>query len=136
MSMLPTTDAAAQLRVRAEEALERKGGASRRAGELAGHFSAMLEALNGVDAGASASVAATSGNDAAAAPAVLPRLGVGAVSVFAQSGGDAAGAETPDAPAPDSGDAQAVVDSALGAGNPADFRWLTTLIVQSGAQPG
>ena len=135
MSMLPTTDAAAQLRVRAEEALERKGGASRRAGELAGHFSAMLEALNGVDAGASPPAAA--GPDAVgAAPAVLPRLGVGAVSVFAQNEGEAAGEGTPDAPAASPGDARAVVDSALGAGNPADFRWLTTLIVQSGAQPG
>ena len=49
MSILANADASQQMRIRAEELLERKGtGASRKAGELAGQFAAMLEQLNGV----------------------------------------------------------------------------------------
>ena len=135
MSMLPNTDAAAQLRIRAEQVLGRKGDASRRAGELAGHFAAMLEALNGVDGGASSSAPAPA-DAAGVVPAILPRLGIGAVTIFAQSEHRAAGGESPEAPPPDGDAAKAAVDSALGSGNPADFRWLTTLIAQSGALAG
>jgi hypothetical protein len=130
MSMLPQSDAASQLRLRAEEVLERKGAGVRRAGELAGHFAAMLETLNGVDAGNRVDAAAADLLESASA--AQPRLGVGAVSVFAEQTDD--GPQTPDAPQASGTTAKAVVDSALGAATPADFRWLTTLFTQAGGQ--
>lgn len=143
MSILANADASQQMRIRAEELLERKGtGASRQAGELAGQFAAMLEQLNGV--GDSSGGGAGLGEIAAAAGVQAPvqhRLGIGAVSVFAQStpdGGEDANAHTPDPPtlnaAPKADEAMQVVQSALQAGNTSnDFRWLTTLLTQTGS---
>ena len=140
MSIQANADAAKLMRIRAEEVLERKGsGASRQAGELAGQFAAMLEQLNGV--GDSADSASGIGELAAASPvsgvaSVQQRLGIGAVSVFAQSTPDDqpdGSAQTPDLQAPDMGEAMQVVQSALGAkASPDNFRWLTTLLTQTG----
>lgn len=141
MSILANADAANLMRIRAEEVLERKGsGASRQAGELAGQFAAMLEQLNGV--GNSTDAASGIGEIAAASPvsgvaSVQQRLGIGAVSVFAQSTPDDqpdGSAQTPDLQAPNVGEAMQVVQSALGAqASPNNFRWLTTLLTQTGS---
>lgn len=143
MSILANADASQQMRIRAEELLERKGtGASRQAGELAGQFAAMLEQLNGV--GDSSGGGAGLGELLAAspvggAPSVQHRLGIGAVSVFAQStpdDGSTDNAQTPDPQAPNAApnmdEAMQVVQSALQAqAAPNNFRWLTTLLTQS-----
>jgi len=135
MTMMANADATQLMRIRAEEVLERKGtGAPRQAGELAGQFAAMLEQLNGVGASGGAEpgemMAAT---PVAPVPAVQHRLGIGAVSVFAQIGETAEGAETqtPDPQPPNPEEALQVVESALKSSNaPNDFRWLTTLLTQ------
>ncbi|OYD80762.1 hypothetical protein [Azospirillum brasilense] len=138
MSIPANADASQLMRIRAEELLERKGtGAPRQAGELAGQFAAMLEQLNGVggeDGGAglmaSAAVSPVTGSSA-----IAHRLGVGAVSVFAQSGPDEASGQTadghtPDMRAPNAEEAMQVVQSALQAESAPNFRWLTTLLTQ------
>lgn len=148
MSIPANADASQLMRIRAEELLERKGtGAPRQAGELAGQFAAMLEQLNGVGGGeggdglmASAAVGPVTGSSA-----IAHRLGIGAVSVFAQSGADEASGgqayegQTPDLPAPDAQEAMQVVQSALQAESAPNFRWLTTLLTQGvpdGMKPG
>ncbi|MBP2313826.1 hypothetical protein [Azospirillum soli] len=135
MTMMANSDATQLMRIRAEELLERKGtGAPRQAGDLAGQFSAMLEQLNGVGASAGAEPAEMLATSVSPAPTVQHRLGVGAVSVFAQSVGEADGgdgAQTPDPHPPKPEEALQVVESALRANNvPNDFRWLTTLLTQ------
>lgn len=136
MSTMANADATQLMRIRAEEVLDRKGGgASRQAGELAGHFSAMLEQLNGVDetAGTGAVDAAASGGPVTG---FSQRVGVGAVSLFAQSLPDDGGGEAATTPDPQSAlatDPQTVVDAALANGDGANFRWLTTLLTQSAA---
>ncbi|KAA0684055.1 hypothetical protein [Roseomonas genomospecies 6] len=148
MSIPANADASQLMRIRAEELLERKGtGAPRQAGELAGQFAAMLEQLNGVGGGeggdglmASAAVGPVTGSSA-----IAHRLGIGAVSVFAQSGADEASGghayegQPPDLPAPDAQEAMQVVQSALRAESAPNFRWLTTLLTQGvpdGMTPG
>lgn len=138
MSMMANTEAAQSMRIRAEELLERKGtGAPRQAGELAGQFAAMLETLNGVEGSGGEAGGGTTGAVSAAKPSI--RLGVGAVSLFAQetgqSGqqGDDQAQQTPDLQPQDPTDALHAVQSALQAGNGSNFRWLTTLMTQSGA---
>ncbi len=153
MSIPANADASQLMRIRAEELLERKGtGAPRQAGELAGQFAAMLEQLNGVGGGdgsdglmASAAVGPVTGSSA-----IAHRLGIGAVSVFAQSGADEASGgqayegqayegQTPDLTAPDAQEAMQVVQSALQAESAPNFRWLTTLLTQGvpdGMKPG
>ena len=148
MSIPANADTSQLMRIRAEELLERKGtGAPRQAGELAGQFAAMLEQLNGVGGGeggdglmASAAVGPVTGSSA-----IAHRLGIGAVSVFAQSGADEASGgqayegQTPDLPAPDAQEAMQVVQSALQAESAPNFRWLTTLLTQGvpdGMTPG
>lgn len=122
------------MRIRAEDVLERKGtSASRQAGALAGQFAAMLETLNGVGEGG------TSGADGTgvvpnAQPSV--RLGVGAVTLFAQETGQGDAAMDPAAAVPDPQDpatAMQVVESAIQAGDGTNFRWLTTLLTQNSA---
>jgi hypothetical protein len=133
MSLLSNTDSAAQMRIRAEEALERKGtGAPRQAGELAGQFAAMLEALNGIDSG-KATAAATDAATALTSSATQPRLGVGAVSLFAQ-GGAGEGGDAVHRPGSPQGAAANIVESAMKTANPTDVRWLTTLITQVGPE--
>ncbi|WP_448204215.1 hypothetical protein [Azospirillum sp. sgz302134] len=139
MSILANADANKLVRLRAEEVLERKGtGASRQAGELAGQFAAMLEQLNGVGASGGGTSAGEVGaaSPVSALSSVEHRLGVGAVSVFAQSAPDDAGAgdaQTPDPQPPSPDDAMQVVQSALQAQSmPNNFRWLTTLLTQTG----
>ncbi|AWK88806.1 hypothetical protein [Azospirillum thermophilum] len=135
MTMMASSEAAQSMRIRAEEVLERKGtGASRGAGELAGQFAAMLEALNGVSGTGTGDGEPNAGS---ATQPVQPaiRLGVGAVTLFAQEENGAetaqAGQATPD---PQGGDPAAqVVASAIQAGDGSNFRWLTTLLTQSGA---
>ncbi|MCW2243478.1 hypothetical protein [Azospirillum canadense] len=138
MSILANADASQQMRIRAEELLERKGtGAPRKAGELAGQFAAMLEQLNGV--GDSSGSGTELGDVAAAATGtsstVQHRLGIGAVSVFAQStadDGSDANAQTPDPRMSNADEAMQVVQSALQSGGASnDFRWLTTLLTQT-----
>lgn len=134
MSMMANSEATQAMRIRAEDVLERKGTpASRQAGALAGQFAAMLETLNGVGEGGTSGVDG-SGVVANAQPAV--RLGVGAVTLFAQdvgqpdSGMDAAAA-VPDPQDPAT--AMQVVESAIQAGDGTNFRWLTTLLTQNSA---
>lgn len=136
MTMMASSEAAQSMRIRAEELLERKGtGASRGPGELAGQFAAMLEALNGVNGtGAGDGEANASSAIQPVQPAI--RLGVGAVTLFAQETDTAeTAAETGPAFAdPQDGDPAAqVVESAIQAGDGSNFRWLTTLLTQSGA---
>lgn len=137
MTTMAGGDATQVLRIRAEEVLERKGAsAPRQAGALAGQFAAMLETLNGVG-----DASPLSGGNAAVAPAVQPavRLGVGAVSLFAQQAdGAAEDGQTPDFQTPDlTGQhpdaAHQVVESAIQAGDGSNFRWLTTLLTQTSA---
>ncbi|UKJ75848.1 hypothetical protein [Azospirillum brasilense] len=139
MSIPTNADASQLMRIRAEELLERKGtGAPRQAGELAGQFAAMLEQLNGVggeDGGAGLMVSSAAG-PVTGNSAIAHRLGVGAVSVFAQSGADEASGgqtgegHTPDMRAPNAEEAMQVVQSALQAESAPNFRWLTTLLTQ------
>ncbi|QCO16694.1 hypothetical protein D3869_15410 (plasmid) [Azospirillum brasilense] len=139
MSIPANADASQLMRIRAEELLERKGtGAPRQAGELAGQFAAMLEQLNGVrgeDGGASL-MASSAAGPVTGSSAIAHRLGVGAVSVFAQSdadsasGGPAMDGQTPDLTAPNAEGAMQVVQSALQAESAPNFRWLTTLLTQ------
>ncbi|MFD1627090.1 hypothetical protein [Azospirillum griseum] len=134
MSMMANSEAMQAMRIRAEDVLERKGtGATRDAGALAGQFAAMLQTLNGVDQGSDLS-ASGAGVVANSQPSV--RLGVGAVSLFAQEVGGAAddqGGQTPDLAFPDANGASQVVESAITSGNGANFRWLTTLLTQNTA---
>lgn len=134
MTMMANSEATQLMRIRAEELLERKGtGAPRQAGELAGQFSAMLEQLNGVGASAGAQPAEVLASAVSPAPSVQHRLGIGAISVFAQSVGEADGdgMQPPDPQPPKPEEALQVVESALKANNvPNDFRWLTTLLTQ------
>ena len=142
MSIPANADASQLMRIRAEELLERKGtGASRQAGELAGQFAAMLEQLNGVGSGDGGSGLAGVMASSAAGPvtggsAIAHRLGIGAVSVFAQSGaedasgGQSADGQTPDMHSPNAQEAMQVVQSALQAESAPNFRWLTTLLTQ------
>ncbi|ALJ37379.1 hypothetical protein D9623_21855 [Azospirillum brasilense] len=138
MSIPANADASQLMRIRAEELLERKGtGAPRQAGELAGQFAAMLEQLNGVggEDGASGLMASSPAGPVTGSSAIAHRLGVGAVSVFAQSDGDTASAgqaesHTPDMRAPNAEEAMQVVQSALQAESAPNFRWLTTLLTQ------
>ncbi|PWC90524.1 hypothetical protein [Azospirillum sp. TSO5] len=134
MSMMANSEATQAMRIRAEDVLERKGAsASRQAGALAGQFAAMLETLNGVGEGG------TSGADGTgvvpnAQPSV--RLGVGAVTLFAQETGQGDSAMDPAAAVPDPQDpatAMQVVESAIQAGDGTNFRWLTTLMTQNSA---
>lgn len=134
MSMMANSEATQAMRIRAEDVLERKGAsASRQAGALAGQFAAMLETLNGVGEGG------TSGADGTgvvpnAQPSV--RLGVGAVTLFAQEEGQGDAAMDPAAAVPDPQDpatAMQVVESAIQAGDGTNFRWLTTLLTQNSA---
>lgn len=141
MSILANADASQQMRIRAEELLERKGtGAPRQAGELAGQFAAMLEQLNGVgDSGSSGTGLGEVAAAATGAPsAVQHRLGIGAVSVFAQSppdDGAEGNAQTPDPRMSNADEAMRVVQSALQSGGASnDFRWLTTLLTQTGPE--
>ncbi|BAI73906.1 hypothetical protein AZL_a03750 (plasmid) [Azospirillum sp. B510] len=134
MSMMANSEATQAMRIRAEDVLERKGApASRQAGALAGQFAAMLETLNGVgEAGASGT------DGAGVVPNAQPsvRLGVGAVTLFAQDEGQGAAGTDPTSPVPDPQDpatAMQVVDSAIQNGNGANFRWLTTLLTQNSA---
>lgn len=133
MSMMANSDATQAMRIRAEDVLERKGTpASRQAGALAGQFAAMLETLNGVEGGASAADGA--GVVANAQPAL--RLGVGAVTLFAQEEGQGGSVAAPTAAIPDPQDpatAAQVVESAIQAGDGSNFRWLTTLLTQNSA---
>ncbi|WP_353860701.1 hypothetical protein [Azospirillum formosense] len=140
MSIPANADASQLMRIRAEELLERKGtGAPRQAGELAGQFAAMLEQLNGVGGadGAAALAASSAAGPVTGGSAIAHRLGVGAVSVFAQNGSDTASgaqsadAHTPDMTAPNAEEAMQVVQSALQAESAPNFRWLTTLLTQS-----
>ncbi|MBK3732104.1 hypothetical protein FBZ83_101237 [Azospirillum brasilense] len=139
MSIPANADASQLMRIRAEELLERKGtGAPRQAGELAGQFAAMLEQLNGVggEDGAAGPMASSTAGPVTGSSAIAHRLGVGAVSVFAQSDAGTASAgqaegQTPDMPAPNAEEAMQVVQSALQAENAPNFRWLTTLLTQS-----
>ncbi|CAO3378308.1 hypothetical protein [Azospirillum argentinense] len=140
MSIPANADASQLMRIRAEELLERKGtGAPRQAGELAGQFAAMLEQLNGVggEDGAAGLMASSAAGPVTGGSAIAHRLGVGAVSVFAQNGTDAASngqsaeGQTPDMPAPNAEEAMQVVQSALQAESAPNFRWLTTLLTQS-----
>nr|WP_295835052.1 hypothetical protein [uncultured Azospirillum sp.] len=134
MSMMANSEATQAMRIRAEDVLERKGTlASRQAGALAGQFAAMLETLNGVGEGG------TSGADGTgvvpnAQPSV--RLGVGAVTLFAQEEGQGEAAMDPASMVPDPQDpatAMQVVESAIQAGDGTNFRWLTTLMTQNSA---
>ena len=132
-------DTASLMRIRTGEGVERReAGTPRPPGELAGQFAAMLEQLNGVDAGAGDGAQAGAASlpiDAAGgtwlrAPegdAATPCLGVGAVSLFAQSVAE----EEVTVPLPaQPEEALEVVESALKAGGASDFRWLTTLLTQ------
>ncbi|KAA0594770.1 hypothetical protein J2848_004604 [Azospirillum lipoferum] len=134
MSMMANSEATQAMRIRAEDVLERKGtSASRQAGALAGQFAAMLETLNGVGEGG------TSGADGSgvvpnAQPSV--RLGVGAVTLFAQEDGQGEAGMGPASLVPDPQDpatAMQVVDSAIQTGDGSNFRWLTTLLTQNSA---
>ncbi|MBP2298882.1 hypothetical protein [Azospirillum picis] len=134
MSMMANSEATQAVRIRAEDVLERKGtSASRQAGALAGQFAAMLETLNGVgEGGASAVDGATAvdgGVMANAQPSV--RLGVGAVTLFAQDEGQSAQVAVPDPQDPNT--ALQVVESAIQSGDGSNFRWLTTLLTQNSA---
>lgn len=133
MSMMANSEATQAMRIRAEDVLERKGtSASRQAGALAGQFAAMLETLNGVgEAGTSADGTGVVPN---AQPSV--RLGVGAVTLFAQEEGQGDAAMAPASMVPDPQDpatAMQVVESAIQAGDGTNFRWLTTLLTQNSA---
>ncbi|SMF32118.1 hypothetical protein SAMN02982917_1566 [Azospirillum oryzae] len=133
MSMMANSEATQAMRIRAEDVLERKGtSASRQAGALAGQFAAMLETLNGVgEAGTSADGTGVVPN---AQPSV--RLGVGAVTLFAQEEGQGDAAMDPASMVPDPQDpatAMQVVESAIQAGDGTNFRWLTTLLTQNSA---
>lgn len=134
MSMMANSEATQAMRIRAEDVLERKGtAATRDAGALAGQFAAMLQTLNGVDQGATAGVGAS-----AVAPNSQPsiRLGVGAVTLFAQDVGgsnNAQGGETPDLTIQDPTGPLQVVESAIQSGDGSNFRWLTTLLTQNTA---
>ncbi|WP_454016779.1 hypothetical protein [Azospirillum sp. Marseille-Q6669] len=139
MSIPANADASQLMRIRAEELLERKGtGAPRQAGELAGQFAAMLEQLNGVggEDGGAGLMASSAAGPVTGSSAIAHRLGVGAVSVFAQSGADEASGgqtaegHTPDMRAPNAEEAMQVVQSALQAESAPNFRWLTTLLTQ------
>lgn len=134
MSMMANSEATQAMRIRAEDVLERKGtSASRQAGALAGQFAAMLETLNGVGEGDS-SGAGNTGVVPNAQPSV--RLGVGAVTLFAQEDGQGGASIDPASPVPDPQDpatAMQVVESAIQTGNGANFRWLTTLLTQNSA---
>jgi hypothetical protein len=132
MSMMANSEATQAMRIRAEDVLERKGtSASRQAGALAGQFAAMLETLNGVEGGASVDGAGVVAN---AQPSV--RLGVGAVTLFAQEEGQGEAGMDPASLVPDPQDpatAMQVVDSAIQNGDGSNFRWLTTLLTQNSA---
>ncbi len=134
MSMMANSEATQAMRIRAEDVLERKGtAATRDAGALAGQFAAMLQTLNGVDQGATAGAGAS-----AVAPNSQPsiRLGVGAVTLFAQDvsgSGAAQGGETPDLTMQDPSGPLQVVESAIQSGDGSNFRWLTTLLTQNTA---
>jgi hypothetical protein len=139
MSMMANSEATQAMRIRAEDVLERKGtAATRDAGALAGQFAAMLQTLNGVDQGVTAGAGAS-----AVAPNSQPsiRLGVGAVTLFAQDvggsnsaqGGDAQGGATPDLTMQDPSGPLQVVESAIQSGDGSNFRWLTTLLTQNTA---
>jgi hypothetical protein len=132
MSMMANSEATQAMRIRAEDVLERKGtSASRQAGALAGQFAAMLETLNGVEGGASVDGAGVVAN---AQPSV--RLGVGAVTLFAQEGGQGEAGMDSASLVPDPQDpatAMQVVDSAIQNGDGSNFRWLTTLLTQNSA---
>lgn len=134
MSMMANTEAAQSMRIRAEELLERKGtGAPRQAGELAGQFAAMLETLNGVG-GTGGEASGVTGSGTVGKPSI--RLGVGAVSLFAQEAGqssDDQSQQTPGLQPQDPTDTLQAVQSAMQAGDGSNFRWLTTLLTQSGA---
>jgi len=134
MSMMANSEATQAMRIRAEDVLERKGmSASRQAGALAGQFAAMLETLNGVGE-ADASGAGGTGVVPNAQPSV--RLGVGAVSLFAQEDGQGETGMDSASAVPDPQDpatAMQVVESAIQTGNGANFRWLTTLLTQNSA---
>lgn len=133
MSMMANSEATQAMRIRAEDVLERKGApASRQAGALAGQFAAMLETLNGVEGGASG--ADGTGVVPNAQPSV--RLGVGAVTLFAQEDGQGEAGMDPASLVPDPQDpatAMQVVDSAIQNGDGSNFRWLTTLLTQNSA---
>jgi len=132
MTSMANSEAMQAMRVRAEDILERKGAtAPRQAGALAGQFAAMLETLNG-----SGEVSADGLDATAVTPTAQPavRLGVGAVSLFAQEvGASGDGAQTPDLPPPEPDAALQVVESAMQAGDGSNFRWLTTLLTQNTA---
>jgi len=134
MSMMANSEATQAMRIRAEDVLERKGtSASRQAGALAGQFAAMLETLNGVGE-SDASGAGGTGVVPNAQPSV--RLGVGAVTLFAQEDGQGGAGMEPVSPGADPQDpttAMQVVESAIQTGNGANFRWLTTLLTQNSA---
>ncbi|CAO3438450.1 hypothetical protein [Azospirillum doebereinerae] len=132
MTTMANSEAMQAMRVRAEDVLERKGAtAPRQAGALAGQFAAMLETLNG------SGEVSTDGVDATAVtPMAQPtvRLGVGAVSLFAQEVGASGDGAQPPGPSPQPPDAALqVVESAMQAGDGSNFRWLTTLLTQSTA---
>ncbi|MCG5244236.1 hypothetical protein ACIU1J_25485 [Azospirillum doebereinerae] len=132
MTTMANSETMQAMRIRAEDVLERKGAtAPRQAGVLAGQFAAMLETLNGSGAVSSEGLDATAVTPAAQ-PAV--RLGVGAVSLFAQEVGTSGdSAQTPDLSPQDPGAALQAVESAMQAGDGSNFRWLTTLLTQSTA---
>lgn len=134
MSMMANSEATQAMRIRAEDVLERKGtSASRQAGALAGQFAAMLETLNGVGEGGVSGADGT-GVVPNAQPSV--RLGVGAVTLFAQEETQGEAAMDSAAPVPDPQDpaaAMQVVESAIQAGDGSNFRWLTTLLTQNSA---
>ncbi|MBY6260325.1 hypothetical protein EI613_00080 [Azospirillum sp. 412522] len=134
MSMMANSEATQAMRIRAEDVLERKGTpASRQAGALAGQFAAMLETLNGVG---EADASGTDGTGVVANAQPSVRLGVGAVTLFAQEDGQGDTPADPAAAVPDPQDpatAMQVVESAIQNGDGSNFRWLTTLLTQNSA---
>lgn len=135
MSMMANSAAMQAMRIQPGDGLDRNGAtAPRQAGELAGQFAAMLEAMNGVsDVGVPT---ADRLDTIAAMPSAQPemRLGIGAVSLFAQDidGATATDAgQTPDLPPQDPANLSKVVESAIQAGDGSNFRWLTTLLTQN-----
>lgn len=134
MSMMANSEATQAMRIRAEDVLERKGtSASRQAGALAGQFAAMLETLNGVGEG---DASGAGGTDVVPNAQPSVRLGVGAVTLFAQEEGQGGAGMNPATPVPDPQDpatAMQVVESAIQTGDGSNFRWLTTLLTQNSA---
>ncbi len=123
--------------IRAGEVPERKAAvAPRQAAALAGQFAAMLETLNGVGEVSVDSVPvaapATPMTDTGMPPAV--KVGIGAVSLFAQESDEVGESQAPVSAQPDPAAAHQVVESAIQAGDGANFRWLATLLTQNAAE--